>query len=330
MKLAGLLLWFVGLAIAIGLIAAQGLSKVAAATAAAGWGILFLGSLQLLPMLADSTAWHQLLRGYAKVPLARLLWARWIGESVNNLVPTARLGGEMLRCWLAYRSGGVAGALVGASVVVDLTAIIAMQLLFTLTGLALLLLRETDPALLEGAAIGAGLLVAMFAFFVLAQRIGVFTVLQWLSAMVARRTGWSLIEFDAGAVERRIREFYGDRRRLAACALLHLAGWAAGTLEVWLGLWLLDRPVSFVDALMLESLVQAVRSAAFFMPGALGVQEGGLILLGASVGLVPEVALALSLLKRFRELMLGLPGLLTWQVAGLHRQLAPAEHPREP
>jgi uncharacterized membrane protein YbhN (UPF0104 family) len=83
-----------------------------------------------------------------------------------------------------------------------------------------------------------------------------------------------------------------------------------GTVEVWLILRLLGSAVSWSDALMLESLGQAIRGAAFAIPGALGVQEGGYLLLAPLVGLRPDVALALSLAKRARELLLGIPGLL--------------------
>jgi hypothetical protein len=65
---------------------------------------------------------------------------------------------------------------------------------------------------------------------------------------------------------------------------------------------------------MLEALGNAVRGAAFAVPGAIGVQEGGFILLGSLIGIAPDTALALSLVKRVRELTLGLPGLLTWQI----------------
>jgi hypothetical protein len=65
---------------------------------------------------------------------------------------------------------------------------------------------------------------------------------------------------------------------------------------------------------MLESLGQAVRAGAFAVPGALGVQEGGYVMLGRVVGLEPETALALSLTKRVRELVLGIPGLIAWQL----------------
>jgi uncharacterized membrane protein YbhN (UPF0104 family) len=73
---------------------------------------------------------------------------------------------------------------------------------------------------------------------------------------------------------------------------------------------MLAHPLSWGDALLLESLGQAIRGAAFAIPGALGVQEGGYLLLAPLVGLPPDVALAVSLAKRARELLLGVPGLL--------------------
>jgi hypothetical protein len=57
-----------------------------------------------------------------------------------------------------------------------------------------------------------------------------------------------------------------------------------------------------------------VRAGAFAVPGALGVQEGGYVMLGRVVGIGPEIALALSLAKRVRELVLGIPGLIAWQL----------------
>ena len=67
-------------------------------------------------------------------------------------------------------------------------------------------------------------------------------------------------------------------------------------------------PVSWSDALVLESLGQAIRGAAFAIPGSLGVQEGGYLLLAPLAGLPPEAALALSLAKRAREVLLGRAG----------------------
>jgi uncharacterized membrane protein YbhN (UPF0104 family) len=92
--------------------------------------------------------------------------------------------------------------------------------------------------------------------------------------------------------------------------LLSFVGWVIGTAEVYLILQLLQYPVSWSDALLLESLGQAIRAAGFAIPGSLGIQEGGFLLLAPLAGLRPETALALSLAKRAREVILGVPGLL--------------------
>ncbi len=88
--------------------------------------------------------------------------------------------------------------------------------------------------------------------------------------------------------------------------------------EVWLALLLLGHPVSVTEATVLESLGQAIRAAAYAVPAGLGVQEGGFVVLGMTLGFGPEVGLVLSLAKRFRELLVGLPGLVAWHLLEGH------------
>jgi len=57
----------------------------------------------------------------------------------------------------------------------------------------------------------------------------------------------------------------------------------------------------------------AARSAGFVVPGALGVQEAGFIVVCDLFGIPPDAAIALSMLKRARELVVGVPGLIAWQ-----------------
>jgi len=323
-KLIGPLLWLCGLATVIALVAHQGFAAVAAAVAVAGWGIVWLGLIQIAPMTADTLAWRALLRAHASASFAGLFWARWIGQSVNNLLPAARVGGDFLRAWLACRKTAIPGAIAGASVIVDLTATIAAQVVFTLLGVVLLVERGADHDSIEATTIGAGILLAMLASFLVAQRLGVFVLFEKLTNAFLLRFGWSAAFSGSDSLQARIEEIYRRRGSLLACALWHGTAWIVGTLEVWAALWLLDNPVTFGDALIIESLMQAVRSAAFLMPGALGAQEGALILLGGLIGLGPEVALALSLLLRIRELLVGLPGLLAWHMDALYGRLLPA------
>jgi uncharacterized membrane protein YbhN (UPF0104 family) len=114
----------------------------------------------------------------------------------------------------------------------------------------------------------------------------------------------------AEAIDSAVQVAYGRIGRVAASFALSLIGWLIGTVELFVILQLLRAPVSWEHALLLESLGQAIRAAGIAIPGSLGVQEGGYLLLAPLASLRPETALALSLAKRSREVLLGLPGLL--------------------
>jgi hypothetical protein len=73
--------------------------------------------------------------------------------------------------------------------------------------------------------------------------------------------------------------------------------------------------VSVGAALMLESMTQAIRHVAFIVPAGLGVQEAGLVVFGHVVGISGEMALAVGMVKRIRELAWGVPTLVGWQWA---------------
>ena len=105
---------------------------------------------------------------------------------------------------------------------------------------------------------------------------------------------------------------YADVPRLALSMLVHIAVWFVGALEVLVALYLMGYPVSFADAVVIESLGQAVRAAAFLVPGALGVQEAGFVAICSAFGIPAAPALALSLVKRVPELVVGPPFLFVW------------------
>jgi uncharacterized membrane protein YbhN (UPF0104 family) len=134
---------------------------------------------------------------------------------------------------------------------------------------------------------------------------------------VARRVAASALDGLHAALRRRQR----DRAGLTAAAALHLLAWTVGAAETWLALWAMGYTTGPLAALAVESLGAAARSIGFAVPGAIGVQEGGLMLAGDVAGLPPDAALALAMVKRARELLVGLPGLLLWQWAEGRRLL---------
>jgi uncharacterized membrane protein YbhN (UPF0104 family) len=122
--------------------------------------------------------------------------------------------------------------------------------------------------------------------------------------------------------QRALDRIYADRAGVGWACFWRLAGWFAGAGEIWLSLYFLGVPATWTNAVILESLAQAGRSAAFTVPGALGVQEAGFVAIGMAVGLDPTTALALGLIRRGRDLALGLPALAVYSAIEARRSAA--------
>lgn len=301
-----------GLALLVGLVLRQGVGEILALLGTLGWGVIAVVLFHLVPMTCDALGWRRLLPRPGRLPIRKALKARWMGEAVNGLLPVAQVGGEFVKARYA-RQQGVPGGMAGASVVVDLTLGVFTQILFTLLGLGLLLLRLGGGQIAVTAALGAAFMAALLASFYAAQRRGLFSRLVGGLGLVTQAGPPQQLAASAHAVEEGLGVLYGDRRSLGVAAGWRLAGWLLGTGEIWLASLLLGHPLGLADALLLESLAQAVRASAFLVPAALGIQEGGYLLLGSLLGLDASLALSLALVRRARELGFGLPGLLVWQ-----------------
>jgi len=313
MKTGTRLGFMIGLTVLIVLVVWQGIGEITGALVAAGWGLLIVTAFHLLPMLSSSQCWRSLFPSDHRPTLPRLLQARWIGESINSLLPVAQIGGELAKArWIMHHN--VPGSVAGASVVVELTITLMTQILFTLIGLALLLLQlEPDINLIMAIVLGMVAISALLFIFYSAQRKRFFGKIAHLADNIAGGKEWLSLSGGADKLDMAIERIYGSKKILATASAWRLFSWIVGTGEVWLLMYFLGMPVSLSEALLLESLGQAIRAAGFLIPASLGIQEGGFLLLGTVLGIPPHTALALSLGKRIRELLLGLPGLITWQ-----------------
>jgi uncharacterized membrane protein YbhN (UPF0104 family) len=118
----------------------------------------------------------------------------------------------------------------------------------------------------------------------------------------------------AKALDRAVHVIYRRPGRIIACALWQLVGWVVSAGETWIALAALGHPAGVGDAVMVTALIEAVSSGAFLVPGALGVQEGGYLLLGKVLGLPDDVSLALALVRRARDVLVYGPALALWQL----------------
>jgi putative membrane protein len=302
-----------GVLLFIGLLASEGLPAVVATLARAGWGLVLVALFHLVPLALDAVAIRVLFAGEAaRGSMRDALLARWAGESANSLMPAGQIGGPLLMA-LHLAQRGLPLQHAAAVITVSTTLQTIAQIAFALLGVAVLGAQAShisQHALRASSLIASGLLALQVGGFYWMQRRGFFSKLMRTATRFSGKRDWSQWMSQAEAIDVEVQLTYGRGGPVAASFLLSLVGWLVGTGEVYLILLLIHHPVGWIDALLLESLGQAIRGAAFAVPGALGVQEGGYLLLAPLVGLPPDAALALSLAKRARELLLGVPGLL--------------------
>jgi len=285
---------------------------------AVGWfGLLALTGYRLVPVLLCAQAWHVLSPGHRALSRIACLKARMVRDAVAMLGMILPAGGEIVGARVLALAG-LSGAEAAAMTIADVTVEMISQTLFTLLGLMALALAF--PSVVPSGLIAGGLLA------ILAMTLGLLAVqhpkmLAWLrevGAGLVRQGGWGRW-FALDGLLAALQEQYRRPGALAASTAVHLLAWLAGIGETWLALRLMGQPLSLTAVLAIESLVFVARSLAFFVPWAAGVMEGGYLAVGSLFGLSPEIALTLSVLRRFADLFIGLPGLLFWQL-GEHRQ----------
>ncbi|WP_432261214.1 lysylphosphatidylglycerol synthase domain-containing protein [Cupriavidus sp. TMH.W2] len=322
MKRFAYLTGLLGLLALTALVIHQGARDIAAVMAQGGWLLLLLVPLHALPLLLDAQGWRVLLTSAdpdEKAGLGFLWWVATVREAVGRLLPTVGVGGELVGIRLTRLRIHDTTA-VAASVVVEVMVTLFSQYLFSAMGVLMLVAALHD----SGGAwiILAGLLLSLpvpVLFALSLRHTAIFEKLEGAARKLFGEDHRIVAVIDGARLDAHIRALNRRRRELATALCWQLAGLVSGTLEIWLALWLLGHPVPVWQALAIESLTQAARHVAFFVPAGLGVQEAVVMLLGQVLGLDAQVSLALALVKRAREILFGVPALLSWQWVELRR-----------
>lgn len=305
---------WLGLVVGVGALAAvtvqSGLSEVWTALSQGGFALLLLIVFYPLEFGPQGEAWGIVFPPGRRPSHRVLLGGMWISHSVNRLLPTATIGGDVVRGRIAILNGSRADDVV-MSLFVDKTIHALNALVLLMLGGLMLTTRTTDPVLLGGVAAASVLLGTGIFFFIRLQRSsGVSGLLDRLSD---EQSGW-LAQAGSAArdVEILLDRMYNRPKRLAAALGVRIAANLALAAEVWTAAWLLGTPVSPVEAIALRVMGVAARGLAFVVWGGLGVQEGAFALLGSFVGLPASSLVAISLATRVRELMGAVPGIAVW------------------
>ena len=313
MKHAAYIGGLLGLALLVTLVVRADLSAMLHALDSGGWQLLWVVPYRALFFLLYAVGWLALLRPYDpahRAGLAYVFWITTVREAVDRLLPVASVGGSVVGVRL-LRWRGLAAAPVGATVIVEIVLTLVVVYVFTAVGLILLAgFSATDPQYRR-------LLLA----FLLSLPVPAATVLLLhhgsafgrLQRFLRPLVGENTMSDEAALLDQELRATLRRGWSLFTAGALQFGALISGSFEIWFALRLFGHPVGWGTAVILESMTQAVRHLAFVVPAGIGVQEAGLVLFGHALGIGSELALAVSMVKRMREVLCGLPALLSWQ-----------------
>ena len=320
MKIGVIIAALVGLAVAVWLLLDVGIGAVFAAVASVGVGGFALICLYGLCVVAlMGSGWFALMPDHHLRNLVTCIIGRQTRDSAGDVLPFSQFGGMVIGGRILILRG-VAASLAYASMVTDVTTELMGQIAFIAIGIALCISQlrasATMAPYVDALMLGTALLVPGIAAFVFLQKRGS----AFAESLAARFLPAAVKQTAAfGAA---MKQMYESPARLATSSTIHLLSWLASSGVVWLSVRLIGGHMSFFSAIAIEALLAGLRSATVFVPSAIGVQEAGYAALMPLFGLGPEIGLAVSLLRRARDVVIGVPVLLVWQAMESRRALS--------
>lgn len=302
-----------GVALLVTLLIRTDLAAMIQTLRSGGWTLLWLIPYRALFYLLYAACWMVLLRPYDPghgIGLGYLFWATSVRDAIDRLLPVASVGGGVIGIRL-LRWRGLASAPASASVIVEVA--LTVTVLCAFVGLGLVLLTEFNASGEEYRRLLWGFLFVLPvpALTLLLLRYG--AIFGRLQKILRPFLDPQWLSENAASLDTELRAYFTRPGALTIAGVLQFAALISGSFEVWFALRLFGHPVSAATSLVLESMTQAVRHLAFVVPAGVGVQEAGLVIFGHSLGIGSELALAVSAAKRIREVLCGLPSLISWQ-----------------
>ncbi len=338
MKKISIILFFLGLTLLIGGAVWVGMDSIIQSFTSVGLkGLIILTLWQIFVILLLSYAWHVIC---PDIGILRLIWARFLRESAATCLPFSQVGGILLSiravCFKGYRyikapkNQSIAHAV--SSNIVDITTETLGQIVFIILGICFLIIGQYHETLqnidVPGTKLNLKWFIIIGIFFLLigsisliwSQRQGsalIKKLFNFLSKNIAQQ--WKdQVNANADSFQNSINEIWSNPKNVFLSCIIHLLGWLAGAVGTWLCYKFLGSAISIQEAVIIEAFVCVALSIGFLVPASVGIQEGAYVLLGTIFGIDPHLSFSLSLIRRARDILIGVPTLLLWQFTEIH------------
>jgi putative membrane protein len=309
MGLAERLLLVAGIVLFVVLLRRLGIATVWDNVRMIGWGFGLTLAQEGVSYIANAMGWRFAFPPpRPRVPFQKLLAARLAGEAINNLTPTATIGGEVVRGRML--EGVVDPSIAWASIAIAKLMQTFAQMAFVFIGLLVVVRHTPLPEGFErGLYIGLIVLTSGLLTGIIMQRRGLFGAAARVGSRVGIRVPEKLQQ-QIARLDADIARFYAAPGAFVMSVLCFFVAWCMGIVEVYVVLYFLDAGATLSRAVTIEVLSVALDALLFFVPAKAGTQEGGKVLIFGLLGLDPAKGLALGIIRRMRELSWSMVGLI--------------------
>ena len=277
----------------------------------AKYKIFYLIIAHIPTLYFDSLAWIMLMMKN-KLSTKSAFIITWISQTSGKFIPSGNITGEFVRFYLARRNGQKFSE-ASSTVLMDL--FIATFSLFIIGLAALifivfslksnLILNQFQYLILAFSLISLGTL--FFLLIIRKRVISKFLVITKKFEFLSKKNIFNLLRLDIS-----LNKLSHRKWRLLNAVVLRLMGWIAGAFEIYVFFWVIGVDAKITDVIIIESVTAIIRSAAFFIPSAIGVQELAFVIVGELVGYSSIVSFSVAIGRRLREIMVGIPSIITF------------------
>lgn len=291
-----------------------------------GWGVLLVIIVELLGDIVTTRGWWLTLAPDARcVPFPTLYGMRLAGAAVNAVTPTAMIGGEVLKALLLRRYVPVADSF--ASVIAAKVSLLLGHLLFVLVGIVAFFRQLALPPSVKQSLIAVFVLALLGGLWLCyAQRNGLF------ARIFAAADRWGIsstvlagVRVQAATIDAKLADLYISRGRdFALSVFFHFLAQGLGAVQIFLILSWLAVPTDFLTCVAVETLSLLIDGLMFFVPGQVGVQEGGKVVIFSALGFTAAIGFTVGVALRLNQIAVSLLGLAVLTVLNTSRPILEA------
>lgn len=262
---------------------------------------------------AAAVGWRQLIAAADRGSRPPSIWTLWLirvqAQAINLLLPAASVGGEVLRAAALTRRTrrGVEST---SAVMLDNLANASAGVVFAVAWLATgwRLYPDDGPPLTLVSAVGLAVVAA-------------FTSLPVVLAAVARR-----MRAREGSRLARLLELFRESPRRLVLAYAHSTAWhlverMLTAVEIYIAMRALGLDAGLWEAVFATAMMTGLSLVFFFVPGQLGPADLGIVAAFAAIGLPPAAGLSVALIRRSRQALVMLVGVVLIVIDGRDREV---------